>query len=93
MRLTVFAVLCAGMLAWFAAPARADVSTLSTHWLVQSSANTTASTPSDISTPGFDTSGWVPETTDDAGGGLTEIGALAQNGLQAPGAPEPPVLV
>jgi hypothetical protein len=85
----VFAVLCAGLLAWFAAPARADVSTLSTHWLVQSSANTTASSPTEISTPGFDTSGWVPETTDDAGGGLTEIGALAQNGLQAPGVPNP----
>src|SRR5262249_33497225 len=27
--------------------------------------------------------------TDDAGGGLTEIGALAQNGLQAPGVPNP----
>jgi hypothetical protein len=87
--LTVLAVLCAGMLVWFAAPARADVSTLSTRWLVQSSANTTASTPNDISAPGFDTSGWVPETTDAAGGGLTEIGALAQNGLQAPGTPNP----
>jgi hypothetical protein len=86
---TVFALLCVGVLAWFAAPARADVSTLSTRWMVQSSANTTASTPGEISTPGFDTSGWIPESTDDAGGGLTEIGALAQNGLQAPGVPNP----
>lgn len=87
-----FAVCAAMLLGFFAlraAPASADISTLSTHWLVQSTANTGADTGADVSAPSFDTKGWIPETTDDAGGGLTEIGALAQNGLQAPGVPNP----
>ena len=87
--LVLCAVLLFGLLGWRAAPAAADTSTLSTHWLVQSTANTTADTGADVSTPGFNTAGWVPESTDSAGGGLTEIGALAQNGLQAPGVPNP----
>jgi hypothetical protein len=58
---------------------------VSSHWLVQSSAIATES-GADISTPGFPATGWLPETTDDAGGGLTEIGALTQNGQKAPGA-------
>jgi len=89
-RITLAVALFAGataICAWVAAPARADVSTISTHWQVQTSANTTRSSGSDISTPGFGTSTWMPESTDDAGGGLTEIGALGQNGLQAPGVP------
>src|SRR5215470_14329519 len=52
----------------------AEGSTVSSHWLVQSSAIATNS-GADISTPGFPATGWLPETTDDAGGGLTEIGA------------------
>src|SRR5262245_1100297 len=60
-------------------------STVSSHWLVQSSAIATES-GADISSPGFGATGWLPEATDDAGGGLTEIGALAQNGQRAPGA-------
>jgi exo-1,4-beta-D-glucosaminidase len=63
----------------------AEGSTVSSHWLVQSSAIATEP-GADISTPGFDATGWLPETTDDAGGGLTEIGALTQNGQRAPGA-------
>src|ERR1700744_893582 len=74
---------------WLSASARADVSTLSPHWQVQSSANTSQYAGNAISLPGFGTSGWMPETADDAGGGLTEIGALGQNGLQAPGQPNP----
>jgi hypothetical protein len=87
--LALCAVLLLGFFALRAAPAGADISTLSTHWQVQSTANTTGLTGADISAPGFKTKGWIPETTDDAGGGLTEIGALAQNGLQAPGVPNP----
>jgi hypothetical protein len=67
--------------------ASAEVSNLSTHWLVQSSANTSQYSGKDVSMPGFGTSSWMPEATDDAGGGLTEIGALGQNGLGAPGVP------
>lgn len=62
----------------------AEGSTVSSHWLVQSSAIATES-GADISTPGFGATGWLPEATDDAGGGLTEIGALTQNGQRAPG--------
>src|SRR5215475_7681461 len=51
----------------------------STGWKVLSSA--TATQPGQqISTPGFDTSGWLSVTNDDAGAPGTEIGALLQNG-------------
>ncbi len=49
-------------------------------WSVLSSASTTA-TGAQISTPGFNTSGWLPVTNDDAGAPGTEVEALAQNGL------------
>jgi exo-1,4-beta-D-glucosaminidase len=48
-------------------------------WEVQSSAVATQS-GARISTPGFDTSGWLPVSNDDAGAPGTEIEALAQNG-------------
>ncbi len=48
-------------------------------WSVQSSATATQ-TGAQISTPGFNTSGWLPVTNDDAGAPGTEIEALAQNG-------------
>ena len=48
-------------------------------WKVQSSANATQ-TGAQISTPGFNTSSWLPVTNDDAGAPGTEIEALAQNG-------------
>jgi exo-1,4-beta-D-glucosaminidase len=48
-------------------------------WAVQSSAIATQ-TGTQISTPGFDTSTWLPVTNDDAGAPGTEIEALAQNG-------------
>ena len=68
-----------------AAPsASASGRNVSSHWLVESSAIATQS-GADISTPGFHASGWLPEKTDDAGGGLTEIGALIQNSERAPG--------
>src|SRR5262249_50683425 len=38
-------------------------------------------TRAQISTPGFNTSTWLPVTNDDAGAPGTEIEALAQNGL------------
>jgi hypothetical protein len=87
--LALCVVMLFGLFALRATPASADISLLSTHWLVQSTANTGADTGADVSAPSFNTKGWIPETTDDAGGGLTEIGALAQNGLQAPGVPNP----
>jgi exo-1,4-beta-D-glucosaminidase len=49
-------------------------------WEVQSSAVATQ-TGAQISTPGFNTSTWLPVTNDDAGAPGTEIEALAQNGL------------
>jgi exo-1,4-beta-D-glucosaminidase len=49
-------------------------------WKVQSSATTTQ-TGAQISAPGFNTSGWLSVTNDDAGAPGTEIEALAQNGL------------
>ncbi|MDR2984439.1 MAG: beta galactosidase jelly roll domain-containing protein, partial [Nocardiopsaceae bacterium] len=49
-------------------------------WKVQSSATATQS-GAQISTPGFDTSSWMPVANDDAGAPGTEIEALAQNGL------------
>jgi exo-1,4-beta-D-glucosaminidase len=47
-------------------------------WEVQSSAVATQ-TGAQISTPGFNTSTWLPVTNDDAGAPGTEIEALAQN--------------
>jgi len=54
-------------------------------WAVQSSAIATQ-TGAQISTPGFDTSTWLPVANDDAGAPGTEIEALAQNG-KCPGNP------
>jgi exo-1,4-beta-D-glucosaminidase len=48
-------------------------------WQVQSSAVATQS-GAQISAPGFDASGWLPVSNDDAGAPGTEIEALAQNG-------------
>src|SRR5262249_1886002 len=48
-------------------------------WAVQSSAVATQS-GAQISTPGFNTSTWLPMANDDAGAPGTEIEALAQNG-------------
>ena len=48
-------------------------------WQVQSSAVATQ-TGAQISTPGFNTSTWLPVASDDAGAPGTEIQALAQNG-------------
>jgi exo-1,4-beta-D-glucosaminidase len=57
-----------------------DISNLgSSGWEVQSSALATQ-TGAQISTPGFDTSSWLPVSNDDAGAPGTEIEALAQNG-------------
>src|SRR5690242_6478724 len=57
-----------------------DISNLGTSgWTVQSSAVATQ-TGAQISTPGFNTSTWLPVTNDDAGAPGTEIEALAQNG-------------
>ena len=57
-----------------------DISNLgSGGWAVQSSAVATQ-TGAQISTPGFNTSTWLPVTNDDAGAPGTEIEALAQNG-------------
>ena len=71
-------------LAWaaVASAAKADVVNVSTQWLAQAS-SAAPQTGAQVSTPGFGTSGWLSERTDDAGGGLTELGALTQNGLQA----------
>src|SRR5690348_2619583 len=61
-----------------------DISNLGTGgWEVQSSAVATQ-TGAQISTPGFNTSTWLPVSNDDAGAPGTEIEALAQNG-QCPG--------
>jgi exo-1,4-beta-D-glucosaminidase len=58
-----------------------DVSDLgSSGWTVQSSAVATQA-GAQISTPGFNTSTWLPVTNDDAGAPGTEIEALVQNGL------------
>jgi exo-1,4-beta-D-glucosaminidase len=57
-----------------------DTSNLGTGgWEVQSSAVATQ-TGAQISTPGFNTSTWLPVTNDDAGAPGTEVEALAQNG-------------
>jgi exo-1,4-beta-D-glucosaminidase len=61
-----------------------DISNLGSNgWAVQSSAVATQS-GAQISTPGFDTSTWLPVNNDDAGAPGTEVEALAQNG-QCPG--------
>ena len=61
-----------------------DISNLGSNgWSVQSSAVATQS-GAQISTPGFNTSTWLPVSNDDAGAPGTEIEALAQNG-QCPG--------
>ena len=63
-----------------AATGASDVSNLGTGgWEVQSSAVATQ-TGAQISTPGFNTSTWLPVTPDDAGAPGTEVEALAQNG-------------
>ncbi len=54
-------------------------------WEVQSSAVATQS-GAQISTPGFNPSGWLPVANDDAGAPGTEIEALVQNG-RCPGDP------
>src|SRR5579863_3008351 len=57
-----------------------DISNFGTSgWTVQSSAIATQ-TGAQISTPGFNTSTWLPVANDDAGAPGTEIEALAQNG-------------
>jgi len=57
-----------------------DISDIGTAgWEVQSSAVATQ-TGAQISTPGFNTSSWLPVTNDGAGAPGTEIEALAQNG-------------
>src|SRR6185312_7986651 len=57
-----------------------DISNLGTSgWTVQSSAKATQ-TGAQISTPGFNTSAWLPVTNYYAGAAGTEIEALAQNG-------------
>jgi exo-1,4-beta-D-glucosaminidase len=63
-----------------AATGATDISSLgSSGWEVQSSAVATQ-TGAQISTPGFNTSSWLPVSNDDAGAPGTEIEALAQNG-------------
>jgi exo-1,4-beta-D-glucosaminidase len=73
----------AGVRASLSSPAgtgASDISNLgSGGWAVQSSAVATQ-TGAQISTPGFDTSTWLPVRNDDAGAPGTEIEALAQNG-------------
>ena len=59
-------------------------------WQVQSSAVATQ-TGAQISTPGFNTSAWLPVTNDDAGAPGTEIEALAQNGKCPGNTPLQPV--
>src|SRR5215469_768742 len=67
-----------------AAPGSSDVTNLGAGgWEVQSSAVATQ-TGAQISTPGFNTSTWLPVTNDDAAAPGTEIEALAHNG-QCPG--------
>jgi len=58
-----------------------DITNLGTGgWKVQSSAVATQ-TGAQISTPGFNTSTWLPVANDDAGAPGTEVEALAQNGM------------
>ena len=58
-----------------------DITNLGSNgWEVQSSEVATQ-TGAQISTPGFNTSTWMPVTNDDAGAPGTEIEALLQNGL------------
>jgi exo-1,4-beta-D-glucosaminidase len=68
----------ADVAAWARAPR--GLTTLGTGgWTVASSATATQG-GTRISTPGFDTSGWLPVRPDDAGAPGTEITALLQNG-------------
>jgi exo-1,4-beta-D-glucosaminidase len=80
-----------------AVPARPAVGVLTLGrqgWEVQSSAAVTQWTSragatqagSEISAPGFDTSGWLPAAPDDAGAAGTEVEALLQSGV-CPGDP------
>jgi exo-1,4-beta-D-glucosaminidase len=63
-----------------ATPSGSDITNLgASGWAVQSSAVATQ-TGAQISTPGFNTSSWLPVANDDAGAPGTEIEALAQNG-------------
>ena len=63
-----------------AATGASDITDLGARgWQVQSSAVATQS-GAQISAPGFDASGWLPVSNDDAGAPGTEIEALAQNG-------------
>src|ERR1700739_3884555 len=62
-------------------PGASDITNLGgSGWEVQSSAVATQ-TGAQISTPGFNTSSWLPVANDDAGAPGTEIEALLQNGL------------
>ena len=62
-------------------PGASDISNLGTGgWKVLSSATATQS-GAQISSPGFNTSSWLPVANDDAGAPGTEVEALAQNGL------------
>src|SRR6266700_579643 len=64
-----------------AATGATDISNLgAVGWKVLSSATATQS-GAQISTPGFNTSNWLPVANDDAGAPGTEVEALAQNGL------------
>jgi exo-1,4-beta-D-glucosaminidase len=70
----------AGALAAAPATGASDITDLGAGgWSVQSSAIATQ-TGAQISTPGFNTSTWLPVSNDDAGAPGTEIEALAQNG-------------
>ncbi|HYK27795.1 MAG TPA: beta-mannosidase [Streptosporangiaceae bacterium] len=61
-------------------PGASDLTDLgASGWEVQSSAVATQ-TGAQISTPGFNTSTWLPVANDDAGAPGTEVEALAQNG-------------
>jgi exo-1,4-beta-D-glucosaminidase len=71
----------AALLSLPAGTGASDVSNLGSTggWEVQSSAVATQS-GAQISTPGFNTSTWLPVANDDAGAPGTEVEALAQNG-------------
>ena len=67
-------------LAAASSPGASDITDLGANgWSVQSSAVATQ-TGAQISTPGFNTSTWLPVANDDAGAPGTEVEALAQNG-------------
>jgi exo-1,4-beta-D-glucosaminidase len=80
-RLSAQAVRTVAALSSPASTGASDISDLGANgWEVQSSATATQ-TGAQISTPGFDTAGWLPVANDDAGAPGTEIEALAENGL------------